>query len=161
MDKLLELCTKHLRMLGYLSREDVEDLAMELWIKLQGKEILSEQYIVRAAKNKATEFIRSRCSTEGRKTVSYSRPGSIDESYMAGPNDVESEFLEAYDVYEQALSMLSPKYEAVVRCRVAGMSFKEISEYLGRTLPCVKSQYHRAKKEMRPFFEKTSTNDTF
>jgi RNA polymerase sigma-70 factor (ECF subfamily) len=80
---------------------------------------------------------------------------SLDEAWeeepAAGPRPDEQTETEQEAVYlHKALSLLSPaKKEVLVLSRFQGMKYKDISRVLGCSLAAVKTQVHRAIKDLR------------
>lgn len=154
MDKLLAKCQEFVRLHAEnISKEDIEDLAVELWIKLRDKDV-GNAYIRKSAKNILIDFSRTVAQKNKRKVHSYNVDVKDTEKleHEFDSRDVESSFFEAYDAYESALGRVRPEYEAVLRCAVAGMSMREMAEYLGLTEATVKTRLCRARKEIQEMY---------
>lgn len=105
-----------------------------------------EAWIFRIAVNRLRDEMRRRqrqASSAQEPTLSETRRGpSRDESSRPEPAELES--------LERAMAQLSAADRLIVDLRhVGGMSFKQISEYLGEPMGTLLARHHRALHKLR------------
>ncbi len=139
------------------SVEEAEDLAQETFVTVYQKldslkdDTKFEPWLFRIARNFVYQRYRSRnpatvsvdaLDDEGQPVTNLADVRKTpDESYQAK---------ELEDVVQEVISDLPEKYrEVFVLSAIQHLSYQEISDIVGRSLPSVKTDIHRARLEVR------------
>lgn len=97
-------------------------------------------------------ILRNRCFAERRRGARAGAPLDLAAERIAGPDrpDGRLEEAERRAALEQALAGLTPEQrEVFVLKHVEGLSYEEIAERVGATVPSLKMRMHRAYDRLR------------
>ncbi len=138
---------------------DAEDLAQETFLKVW-KNIRKfdrnknfKPWVFQIAKNTSIDFLRKR------KEIPFSRfEGASGENYfaanLAGPQPDLNQNLDNKKVLAAATAGISPEDQKILRLhKQETLTFREISELLGKPVNTVKSRYRRAIISAKRFFQ--------
>jgi len=158
--RVYEQCAR--RVLNFIYRmvnsiEDAEDLTQETFVLVYQKldslkdDTRFEPWLFRIARNLVYQRFRGRppvsmslddLDEDGQPTIQpVDTRKNPDEAFISG---------ELETVVSRVINSLPPKYrEVFVLSAIKNLSYQEISDIVGRSLPSVKTDIHRARLEVR------------
>lgn len=145
---------------GFLhSRQDAEDIAQEVFIEVYNslkyfrKEAKLSTWIYRIAVNKSLNQVRKNKRWRWIQSIEdIFAKGEQDTSVQADghPSDGDLETRQQKAILQTALNSIPENQRiAFTLNKYEELSYKEISEIMGVTLPSVESLIHRAKKNLQ------------
>lgn len=142
-------------------RDDAEDLAQEVFIevylsiqKFRGDSKLST-WLYRITVNKSLNFIRENKKKQFLKNIGEAMSGernlisqNQDESQTQSEEKIELE--KKYEILHKAINSLNKNQRiAFTLHKYDNLSYKQISEVMGRSLSAVEALIHRAKRNVQ------------
>ena len=139
-------------------RSRAEDLAQDVFLRVhrglpyfRGEARLST-WVYRIAVNVCAEQKSDRQAREGATHVSLDDPNSR----VPAPSTVDRRFsdLELRDRLEKAIHLLPPQYRVLIAAHyLEGVHYEDLAESMKLPLGTVKTQLHRAKRQLRKLLE--------
>jgi len=139
------------------SVEEAEDLTQETFVTVYRKlgslkdDAKFEPWLFRIARNYVYQRYRSRTPA----TVPIEEPDDNDKGVKEPADtrknpDEQFQAKELQDVVQEVINSLPEKYrEVFVLSAIQQLSYNEIADIVGRSLPSVKTDIHRARLEVR------------
>jgi RNA polymerase sigma-70 factor, ECF subfamily len=137
------------------NRQDAEDVAQEVFVRAFKNPMPKKRvrhvssYLYRMAANACTDFLRRRKHAWREVSIEETNERIVD--VRTSPSE-EAAAAEEIDRIEKLMDRLPHRQAEVVRLRVYDeLTFAEIAEVVGSSVPTVKSRFRYGLERLRPF----------